>query len=110
MRNMSAPTTNRPDPVFVREPVDEPRAAGFVCTVGRSRIRHAALLIPDERGLARLVPACGIGVSLREPVGRVLPYWFSNVITCSRGGCMGHEAVAVRRAPRFPQLELDLFP
>lgn len=52
----------------------------------------------------RLIPACDIGVSLREP-GRVLPYLFSSVVTCRRAGCGGVGATARRAAP---QLVLDL--
>ena len=85
---------------------DPMRHAGITCTVGRSRVRHAALLIPDRRAGMRLVPACGIGISSREPEGRVLPYVFSTVVTCGRSGCVGH-ASPPERAPRCPQLMLD---
>lgn len=87
-----------------RQQAEPLRHTGITCTIGPSRVRHAALLIPDERGRARLVPACKVPVDSWHPEGRVLPYLFSNVVTCKRGGCKGHAS-----PPEYaPQLMLDL--
>lgn len=72
-----------------------------------------AELLPSEHGRrsprAHLVPVCNVGASLRDPVGRVVPYYFANVVTCGRSGCAGGYAVPpARSVPRVDQLELAL--
>ncbi|MBA8827865.1 hypothetical protein FHX42_005272 [Saccharopolyspora lacisalsi] len=87
----------------------EPQEVGVCCTVGRSRTRHATLMVPDEHGRARFIPACGIGVSPRRQADdRVSACWISNVVTCKRSGCSRRMSTTGRAAPRHSsQLQFD---
>lgn len=105
MRNMN--TVRRLEEARPAGHISRPVPAGFVCTVGPHSRRHAGLFVPDERGLPRLVPACGIGVSARE-AQRVVPYLFSSVVTCERPGCKAYASPDQPAVPRGEQLTLDL--